>query len=523
MPPDVDRPPTPEPAPGRVGLRPVVWGAVAAAVLAAAAFHLLGLCGSHVMFGDAYHLLLHAENLVAGRPYSATGYVHNPDRYLAPVAYPPGAPLLFAAAFALVGPGLAVLQATLALVLVAALACTVVLFRPRLSPGELVALALAVGLQPYLWGFVHVANSDLPFLLAVLAALVLYERAGGRGGRAAAVLCGLAVAAAVATRALGVVLPAAFLLRDLVAHRRPTAAFYVATAVALLGYGALEVAVDPSAGARVAVSADDVGELTGGYTQIVRGDLLREAPEIPRRVVARVADYGRYGFVFWDLPGMGPWGRIAKHLLTALALALVGLGYVRQARRSFGVPEAFALTYALALLPWSFGASRYFVPLVPFFYVYLIGGLSWLRSRAPRLGRRAAVAAVAVTAVVFAVRYADAYRTRADAEDPDRPLYRVLREQTPRGAVVVTTGWDPRIVAYYARRPAAIGPKAPSEWLAFARRAGASYLLVNGGQREDGRRLAAESGRLDLVASDDRDDLYRVPPLPGDAPGRPGP
>ena len=68
----------------------------AALLLLVAGWHVLTLEAGGTWYGDSYQLLLHAENLLEGRPYADTGYVQNPERYPAPVAYPPGYPALLA-------------------------------------------------------------------------------------------------------------------------------------------------------------------------------------------------------------------------------------------------------------------------------------------------------------------------------------------------------------------------------------------------------------------------------------------
>jgi 4-amino-4-deoxy-L-arabinose transferase-like glycosyltransferase len=518
-----------------LGLGVVVTGLV----VLVAAFHLLTVRDGVGWSGDGYQYLLHAENIAEGRPYADTGYIHNPDRYIAPVAYPAGFPLLLAPVVALFGMSVQAVIVLLTLVWAATVAALAFLFRHELPAPFVYGLVLVVGLQPYLWELKHAPLSDLPFLLGVVLSLLCYDRAvraerdeAGPGRWAGlAALAGVSACYALATRPLGLLLVPTFLAYDLVRARRPTRPFVIAAVSCVALYGVFAALVDLDTGARVVQAGGAAGsEASGGYGALVRIAILQQLGDVPRHVVERLVDYARATFVFWHVPQPG--GAVAKNVLMALSLIPVGIGFGHRVRRRFGVVEAFFVLYALSLLPWSFGRVRYLLPLIPFYYFYLFVGLERMQHtlqggralQGRRLARGVTVAAAVAFVAVYGLRYGPLLLSDSAApgleELAQDPTYVYLRERTPPSAVMITSG-DPRGPTFFARRAASAAPRDVREWGAFAERLGASYALVSGRTRREVRAQVPPS-RLRLVASSESRDLYRIvpPPRPGEPHGR---
>jgi hypothetical protein len=488
-------------------------------------FHLLTLQGGVGWFGDSYQYLLHAENIAEGRPYASTGYIHNPERYVAPVAYPAGFPLLLAPVLALFGASAQAILVLMTLVLVSAVVGLAYLFRHELPPRHVYGLVIVIGLQPYLWQLKHEPLSDLPFLTGVVLSLLWYEgsvkaeRAGAgpswRWGLFG-VLAGVAATYAIGTRPLGVLLVPSFLVYDFVRARRLTRPFVVAAASCAVTYGLWVGAVDLYAGARVVqegVGAGAGGE-GGGYAALVRIAVLDNLGDLPRHIVRNIIAYARATFVLWHVPQPG--GEVVKNALMALSLIPAGLGLTHRLRHRFGVIESFCLLYALALLPWSFNGVRYVLPLIPFYYFYLFAGLERLHLARWPAARRAARAVAVTTAVALVVVYSLRYGEQLLNDRPPQPgfeeladeaVYVYLREETESTTVVITSA-DPRQAVFFTRRAMSAAPRDVNRWAAFADGLGASYALVRG---EEGPRLPAD--RFRLVASSESFELYHIVPV----------
>lgn len=479
-----------------------------AAFHARAALLALGLFAVHLAvfevdrwWGDTYQYLLHAENLTAGRPYADTGYVPSPESYVAPVAYPTGYPLLIAPVVAAFGFDPRALSVVASLCLIAAAWAAGTLARRTVPDGWAYSVVVLVGLQPGLIATSWQPLSDLPFMAFALLAVLAAERATGGADRPAwdrrrvgwAVLAGAAGAAATLTRSLGVVLVPTVLLVALL-HRRSAGAAALAVGVGAAAFAALQFDVG---GPSITISAEGAG-----YAKLVQQDLLGQLGQIPARVPRQALDYARAAFPLWlvpDAPGL-------TNGFAALALVPVAVGFWTRARRRVGVPEAFAVLYVLALLPWTFSGTRYLFPVYPLYYLFLVVGLWRIAQRGARWRAAVAVAGLAV-AVSYGARYGEwAGRPPGSvAVASDVAVYRFVRERTPEAAVVATTS-DPRYAAFYARRPAATGPDEAERWPGFVRRLGATHVVAregSGGAAWAGQGAERLYGRGDLA-------VYRV-------------
>ena len=203
---------------GRSDIDRRLWWVFAAFV---AAYSLAGawtLTGEHPWGDDWAQYVLHARNLVTGRPYPDTGYMFNPDfPFAGPPAYAPGAPLVLLPAVALFGIDIAMLKVPGLVCLVAALPVIVRLFAPTLGVGAAMVAAAIVALHPSYWELRQHVQSEAPFILFSLCALWWAQRSEGGSDRAwiaflhGAVL-GALVFAAFISRALGVALVPAVLV-----------------------------------------------------------------------------------------------------------------------------------------------------------------------------------------------------------------------------------------------------------------------------------------------------------------------
>lgn len=497
---------------------------ILALVVLVAGFHLLTIQEGAGWYGDSYQYVLHAENLVEGRPYGDTGYIQNADYYLAPATYPAGFPVLLAPVVALFGTSAQAIEILLLTVWLLTVVALAYLFRDELPDHYVYGLVLVLGLHPYFWAFKQDPLADLPFFLGCVLSLLCYEQAvrsqaavsNPRRWLGLALMAGAASAFAAWTRPLALVMLPCLLLYDLVRSRRvtwPLAATGVSFCVV---YGLCTLLVDVGEGVRVARLATEGGGGDGGYSTLFYTSIFEQLGRIPVHIVERLEDYARASFVLWYMGGPG--GAVVKHVLTLLSLFPVGLGLWSRVRHRFGSIEAFVLLYALSLLPWSFSGVRYLVPLIPFYYFYLFVGLrhmhGWKSARGRRTARIATVAVVAALVVVYAVRYeAQLFETVPRPGLADRaadPVYVYLRESTPPTTTFVTSG-DPRASVFFSRRAAAVGPRDVSRWAEFAERVGASYLLVGAGER--GRAAARMTSPVfEPVVSSARWDLYRLRP-----------
>lgn len=487
------------------------WAAPALALLLALV-HLAALGdGPGPTYGDDWALyLLHARNLVEGRPYADTGFLPGPlNPWFSPQRYPPGFPLLLAPVYAVAGLDFRALKVVVVLGLAGTLLLLARLARRELPAPAALAVVLLAGLHPFVWTFRDDLLPDLPFTFFCMLSLALAERAtaiGPRPGERAAWWAAalLSAAAAVATRSIGIVLVAALAAALLLGARRPGRA--------LLAGGAAGTALLAGLVLLTPVGSAYLRQLAA-LVEVYGPSLL-------------LPDAGRLrgtGFALAALWSNG-WSEAAARAVVVGTLLLAAAGLVPRLRRP-GAHETFFVAYLGAVFLWPAADPRYFLPVLPLGLLYAALGAR----RAWRGGGRAGRAAVATAAVAVAATFAGRYASLASAPPGTGAvgaggvaLYRHLREHTPPGARFMAA--RPRALALYARRAATPPPRLATPdtaTLAFLERAGTDFLVVRVGADELRPLLDRNPGRFRRVYANPEYSLFRVLPPPSPASARP--
>ncbi|MEO0556893.1 MAG: hypothetical protein AAF170_01785 [Bacteroidota bacterium] len=451
-----------------VGFHPIVGGLM------------LGLFGFHLLvfqedqwWGDAYQYLMHAENLLSGRPYAETGYIPSPHKFTAPAAYPIGYPVLLALVLPLIGTSTAAHGALASLLLLGTAWVTATLARGWLPDAHAAVLAVLVGLQPSLIVLGWSPRSDPLFMFLVMLSLLAAERASYRSSRSVrwAVLAGIAVAGAVATRSLGLLLFPAILISSLIRERSVPRHAWISLGVgiALVGAVALYDVGEPT----TVASAEAVA--SPSYASLVQENLLDQIREIPQRIPARASDYIRGSYSLWRIPGPG----VFKHLIMIVAAGIVVFGFIYRSRKRLGPSEAFAPLYIASLLPWTFYYPRYLYPVYPLYYLYLVVGVWRMsRSRPARLwGSWAALLSLALFSFTWQFMEWTQLQPKPAVPADHATMFHYIRSQTPEDAILITSA-DPRNAIYHTRRSATRGPNDLPTWNEYASQVGAGYALT---------------------------------------------
>jgi 4-amino-4-deoxy-L-arabinose transferase-like glycosyltransferase len=495
---------TQDPAPGGRAR----WLAPGLAVLVAL-LHLAALgAGPGPTYGDDWALyVLHARNLLEGRPYADTGFLVNPlNPWFSPQRYPPGFPLLLAPVYAAAGLDFRALKWVVVLGLGGALLLLARLARRELPPMAAAGVVLLAGLHPFMWTFCDYLLPDLPFTFFCLLALVPISRAAAPGLRPAerAAWCVAALActaAAVAVRSIGVVLVPTLAVVLLLRARRP--------GFALLAGGA--------AGAVLLAALLVLSPAGSAYLRQLRGLVEVYGPSLLVPDARRVRGVAYALAELWS----NGYSEAAAKAVAMGTLLLAACGLAPRLRR----PEAhdvFFVAYLGAVLLWPAANPRYFLPVLPLYGLYGVLGArrAWRAGGLP--GRAAVAAAILAVGATFAGRYVslaasppgDGSLTPATVA-----LYRHLRGHTPPDARFMAT--RPRALTVYAGRAATPPPRssAPdSASLAFLADAGIGFVVVRAGPDATRPLVERNPRRFRRVYANPEFELFRAlppPPRPG--------
>jgi hypothetical protein len=416
---------------------------IALTLVALGILHLATLRPGQDWGDDFAQYVAHARNLVEHRPYAQTGYVVNPDCPMyAPRAYPPLLPLMLAPIVYVAGLNVEPMKWLMVGVLVLGLGAIDWVLRRELKWPARLAIILLIGLNPYVYQFKNSILSDLPFLFFVYAAVAWSGRIDGRHGRrwwAQGILLGVLMELAWATRMVGLALPVALVLRDLVVRRTLARSTLVALGVFALLAG-VQAAAFPTSGDYGAMLALDVtapGSLAG-------------------MVWAHICGYADMLAQIWHIGGLA-W--VAWVMLVATG-ALAVMGYVRvcRHRRGASILEFFVPLYFLVVLVWPVPQDlRFLLPVLAAFFYYAAVGLGAVVGTGRRRWMVYGVGgALALTRLLSAVAgdlaaphgAFDDGTTGTEAQE----LFAAIVACTDPGHLIVAA--KPRAIALFTRRPA---------------------------------------------------------------------
>jgi hypothetical protein len=463
-----------------------------------AVLYFFGLTPGHVFAQDDFAAyVMHAANLVEGRPYTQIHYLTNPEApWISPAnGYPPAYPLLLAPVYWRWGMNLRLMKA----VTVATFAIFLTIFalwvRPLVSARQRIAAVALVGLSPAFWSYRDLISSEFPYLMISFLALLAIRRAHSDRKQDDwrpkwAVVVALLMYAAYATRTIGIALPIAFVIAELQVRRR-LSRFALLTISILGGCVLLQAALLTS---------------PTGYVS---------AAHITLGSVARNAWFYTKSLTYtWQNGFSKPVQVVLAFFLTGFA----GLAFAQRIRRGASVDVCYLLAYVAILFAW--GAQigiRGLLPILPVYLTYILLGMSDVCAR---LGNRTKLSFLAVTVACLLVTYAGSLRLRpwqdsmANVQDaPAQELFSFIRAQTSPTDLLVFS--KPRSIALFTGRPTtSLGPdESASNSAEFLKRTRAKFLIQTAWNPPAyGRLLASAPETLTEVFRNRDFQVFRIGP-----------
>jgi hypothetical protein len=420
--------------------------------------------GHAVTMDDFAAYVMHAVNLVEGRPYTDIHYVFNPDAIsvLAPVhGYPPIYPMLLAPVYKINGINLRAMKIITVLCFGVFMAAFSLLFENSLPQWVIFALILLLGLNVAFWEQRDYLMSEFPYLMfsfcALLTAQQIYETLDSRSWRfGPALLLSLLIYATYGTRTIGVVLLPALVIADVWKFRRPSRFLIVVVALAL-GFILLQnmLIVSP----REYINAVNLS--TGSIWQ-------------------HIIFYGKTLSYAWR-NGTSKAFQIGFALLFTM-LAGIGFSIRFWTRRS--IVEFYLLGYLAVMIAWvSEIGMRGLLPILPLYFAF--GLQAFISLTAPFTRSRRIVLAASLFAFI-GVTYLGAFRWTArqehliDVWDPEtQELFAYLKQNTKPSDLLVFQ--KPRTVALFTGRyTTMLGPgEPPDRSRLFLSKTNARFLIQN--------------------------------------------
>lgn len=395
-------------------------------------FQLALLRQGHDWGGDFAQYLSHARNLATLENYADTGYIYNPDAaVIGPRAYPPIFPLFLAPIYAVFGVNFTVFRVAILLLFVTVVAISTILFARRLSPWASLGMAGLLGFCPIFWDFHQMIISEHLFMLWWMLTFYAYQRFRGDPEKpsehfTSAIATGLLIYLAIGTRTVGIVLPPALLLTEVILYRRLTRYAVISITAAIVFY-AIQKLVLPIGGS--------------GYVD--------QLSEINLHMLASNFFADSTSFLFIWKNGYAKWFAAAS----GLAFILIGIaGYVKE---SWPRPQLLAITsvfYFVLIVIWP-GANgiRMTWPLLPGFLFWILYALENF-PRSPRLQKTCVTAFVLFTLMCYAGQYSSfSFGPITGPESPAaQELFAEVNEHVAPEEVCLF--FKPRVLAFYTRR-----------------------------------------------------------------------
>jgi len=445
---------------------------------------------------DSSTYITNMTNLVEGRPYGETTFVPNPSFPFLPSIMPPGLPLLLAPVYRMYGLSLTAMKVEQLVFLLLALALVVTVFARDLPSAFRLLLVTAVAFHPLVWSLKDRILSDIPFLTFVLLTLWLVEQLSGSDDDRVTpsigeVSAALAMFAAFLTRYLGIVLPCALILRDLLHKQRPRSTFRVLGVSAALVL--VELALFPS-------DPELVDRLPRSFSALLRN----------------AQDLGTASTALWRV-GDSRIGTLAVAYIIDITAAVGVFERFRIGHRT-SMTDHFFILYVVALL----GSAarmllRYLLPFVPFLLYYSLVGVTVIGRGRP-WARRLALGMWIGAACAMAVMAADVYQSQLVVPRVEsvtaQDMFRNIRDRTTPTDLIVFG--HPRTLALWTgRRTTLFNGTTDAGFFDFWQSVAASHVLAgpHGVSHEVDGIVMRHPGRFALAYENSDYRLYRIRPL----------
>lgn len=398
----------------------------------------MSLTPGHALIPDDYAAyILHAANVVEGRPYSGIKFIANPDAmWMGPAeGYPPVYPLMLTPIYKFLGVNFLAMKAITVGCFVIFLILFLRLidsFMPRYGQ---ICLLLVIALHPFFREYGDYVLSEMPYLMFSFAVLLMieicYQHLDVNEWRfTQALFLAVLIYCAYGTRTIGITLLSAMGLADMVRFKRPSR-FFCVVLFLTLSFVAIQMKV-----------------LTPPHTYVKLTDFS------PSAVAGQFVLYSKRLSYVWANGLSRPFQILLALVMTAFA----AVGFARALRSRKSATEFYLLVYLGVLSVYTVNLyDRGLLPILPLYFLYAFEGVLLL---AAKLSRQLRFGLAGALALIGILTYVGSYQARRRAgpgpntEDIDfKEMCAFIRENTAPPDVVAFP--KPRSLTLFTNRQAA--------------------------------------------------------------------
>jgi hypothetical protein len=455
-----------------------LWQAISIAIVGIV--YLLSLTPSHAIIPDDYAAyIMHASNLVHGRPYADIKFIPNPDAlWIGPVeGYPPVYPLLLAPIYKVFGLNLWAMKVVTVLCFLVFLAVFLRLTDRILPSYGWVCLIILISFNGIFREYGNYILSEMPYLMFSFAALLMIDISYWDLDRSEwrlrkALFAAILIYCAYGTRTIGIALLPAIVLADLFKFKKPSRFLCV---VSVMAAALIELQMILLGPPRTYLKLTDFA---------------------PSAILAKIIFYGKVLSYVWQNGA----SKDLQIVFAVVATSLAVIGFWRSLWHRRSATEFYLLIYFSILMVYAvdFGL-RALLPILPQYFAYALKGFSQLTQS---FNKPAKTALACLLALVIVLTYLGNFRQGRIKRGPDtkdpafEQLCAFIKNNTRTSEVVVFA--KPRSLTLFTDRASAfVGPDdTPAKVARFLKSVHASIVVVPNWQRPSWDDFIRRNGRL---------------------------
>jgi hypothetical protein len=463
-------------------------------IVIAVVFNVATIRAGHQWEGDFALYTAHARNIANGHDFSDTGYIFNPERpFLSPKNYPPVFPAFLAPVYKLFGLDLQAIK--IASILAFALFLLVfqryVRTRLRYSVSQLAVVA-AVAFSPWFWAAKDNILPDFLFILLIYSAVLLmdstYTSENTNWRRYLfAIFTGFVVYLAYGSRSIGMVLIPAIIFSDIVRLRSIRRITLLIVAVFSVFYF-IQSAVLQTDQSYINTFKTTLHSKVNNHSP-AKND-MKPAPFEVKALFQKFGKTLSSNAEYYHQAISAYWNSNVSKALNNIAYATMGLfaitGFLFLVLKKPSSGDSLLLVYVCLLLLVPFRQSRYLLPLVPLYLVYIFHGLEVLLSRGSFFREHVAYnSSILGLLLVIILSYIGSYSkesfddfTNGVEKKESVELFEFIRRNTPESSVLISH--KPRLLALFTDRNSSIyrWSDEPGNLLDYFDRISATHVVV---------------------------------------------